>query len=234
MEEGPEPFTEGSVGLHVLSVGDVKQDQRLSSWPEDDNKYAVVVAVNPALDKDFLCPICIQTMKDAFLTACGHSFCYKCIMTHLSNKNNCPCCGLYLTNSQIFPNFLLSKFLGKAPTSQLVSNASPAEHLRLALQQGADLPIEDIDSLMHLLSETKRKAEQEEAETNMEILLEFLDRSRQQRQEEFNLIQGDLQFLREDISIVEKQRQDLVRAKEKYGLIIRLSGSSSCMPDTLG
>lgn len=43
---------------------------------------------------------------------------------------------------------------------------------------------------MHLLSETKRKAEQEEAETNMEILLEFLDRSRQQRQEEFNLVRS--------------------------------------------
>ena len=41
---------------------------------------------------------------------------------------------------------------------------------------------------MHLLSEKKRKAEQEEAETNMEILLEFLHRSRQQKQEELNLV----------------------------------------------
>lgn len=136
MEEGPEPFTEGSVGLHVLSVGDVKQDQRLSSWPEDDNKYAVVVAVNPALDKDFLCPICIQTMKDAFLTACGHSFCYKCIMTHLSNKNNCPCCGLYLTNSQIFPNFLLSKERRPLPSLsvthlQLSIYGSPFSRVRI-------------------------------------------------------------------------------------------------------
>jgi len=60
-------------------------------------------------DKDFLCPICMQIIKDAFLTACGHSFCYMCIITHLRNKNDCPCCGHYLTNTNLFPNFLLDK-----------------------------------------------------------------------------------------------------------------------------
>lgn len=60
-------------------------------------------------DKDFLCPICMQIIKDAFLTACGHSFCYMCIITHLRNKSDCPCCGDYLTNTNLFPNFLLDK-----------------------------------------------------------------------------------------------------------------------------
>ena len=60
-------------------------------------------------DKDFLCPICMQIIKDAFLTACGHSFCYMCIITHLRNKSDCPCCGDYLTNTNLFPNLLLDK-----------------------------------------------------------------------------------------------------------------------------
>lgn len=53
-----------------------------------------------------------------------------------------------------------------------------------------DLPVKELDSLMRLLSEKKRKAEQEEAETNMEILLEFLHRSRQQKQEELSLVRA--------------------------------------------
>lgn len=61
------------------------------------------------LEKDFLCPICMQTIRDAFLTACGHSFCYSCINTHLQNRQNCPCCSQYLTVEQLFPNFLLNK-----------------------------------------------------------------------------------------------------------------------------
>lgn len=60
--------------------------------------------------------------------------------------------------------------------------------LNLLWIQGIELPVKELDSLMHLLSEKKRKVEQEEAETNMEILLEFLTRSRQQKQEELNQV----------------------------------------------
>ncbi|XP_002970454.2 E3 ubiquitin-protein ligase COP1 [Selaginella moellendorffii] len=168
-------------------------------------------------DKDFQCPICIQTMKDAFLTACGHSFCYMCIITHLNNKKNCPCCGVYLTSSQLYPNFLLNKILKKVATSQ-ISCASPTEQLRFALQQGVDVPLKEIDSLLVLLSDKKRKAEHEEAEVNMEVLLEFLQRSRQQKMEELSEIQGDLQSLREDISAVEIQRQELLKSRQTSSL----------------
>ncbi len=108
-------FTESSVGLQVPSViGAVKDEPRSGSWSSDDHQRrggdsSSSSRIKVELDKDFLCPICIQTMKDAFLTSCGHSFCYMCIMTHLGNRSNCPCCGLYLTNNKLFPNFLLNK-----------------------------------------------------------------------------------------------------------------------------
>lgn len=70
---------------------------------------AAGVSTAEQLDRDFLCPICMQVIKDAFLTSCGHSFCYMCIITHLRNKSDCPCCGHFLTNNQIFPNFMLDK-----------------------------------------------------------------------------------------------------------------------------
>jgi hypothetical protein len=108
-------FTQVSVGPHVPSVAGVKIEPRTGSWDSEDNKNEVAMSTKPVVDKDFLCPICIQTMKDAFLTACGHSFCYMCIITHLSNKSNCPSCGLYLTNNQLFPNFLLNKVSALLP-----------------------------------------------------------------------------------------------------------------------
>ena len=75
-----------------------------------DEETAEEVGVSN-MDKDSLCPICMQIIKDAFLTACGHSFCYMCIITHLQNKSDCPCCGVYLTNNQLFPNRLLDKLI---------------------------------------------------------------------------------------------------------------------------
>lgn len=91
----------------------VKPDPRTSSLGEgandDDGGSGGLEIGAPDLDKDLLCPICMQVIKDAFLTACGHSFCYMCIITHLRNKNDCPCCSQHLTNNQLYPNFLLDK-----------------------------------------------------------------------------------------------------------------------------
>lgn len=94
------------------------------------------IEVSPTeTDKDLMCPICMQMIKDAFLTACGHSFCYMCIITHLRNKSDCPCCGRHLTNNQLYPNFLLDKLLKKASVRQVSRNASPVEQFRRALLQ---------------------------------------------------------------------------------------------------
>lgn len=216
----------GSVGTRVPSAKPEMLQQPPYSNGDDDNDVergtAPVPCSNPntvskwELDKDFLCPICMQTMKDAFLTACGHSFCYMCIMTHLNNKSNCPCCSLYLTNNQLFPNFLLNKLLKKTSACQMASTASPVENLCLSLQQGAEVSVKELDFLLTLLAEKKRKMEQEEAETNMEILLDFLQRLRQQKQAELNEVQADLHYIKDDILALEKRRLELSRARERY------------------
>jgi E3 ubiquitin-protein ligase RFWD2 len=59
--------------------------------------------------EDLACPICVETIEDAFATPCGHTFCFKCISTHLKNKSTCPSCGAHLVQDQIHPNFLLNK-----------------------------------------------------------------------------------------------------------------------------
>lgn len=127
----------GDTNTNTSSLGalvpSVKEDMK-AAFSESDNKKVEVGGVEVA-DKDLLCPICMQIIKDAFLTACGHSFCYMCIVTHLNNKNDCPCCSHYLTHNQLFPNFLLDKLLKKTSARQIAKAASPVEHLRLALQQ---------------------------------------------------------------------------------------------------
>nr|WIG64894.1 constitutively photomorphogenic 1 [Ginkgo biloba] len=104
----------------------------------------------------------------------------------------------------------------------MASTASPTEYLRLSLQQGAEVSVKELDCLLTLLAEKKRKMEQEEAETNMEILLDFLQRLRLQKQEELNKVQADLQYIKEDISAVEKRRLELFRARERYSMKLRM------------
>ncbi|KAF5474891.1 hypothetical protein F2P56_006744 [Juglans regia] len=179
-------------------------------------------AVGGELDKDTLCPICMQIITDAFLTACGHSFCYMCIVTHLRNKSDCPCCARYLTTNHIFPNFLLDKLLKKNSARQVAKSASPFEHLRHALQQGCEVSIKELDGLLSLLAKKKRKMEQEEAETKLQILLDFLHCLRKQKLEEMNEIQADLLYIKEDINAVKRYRTELYRAKERFSVKLRM------------
>ncbi|KAL9229888.1 hypothetical protein vseg_005306 [Gypsophila vaccaria] len=183
---------------------------------------AVVVAAE--MDKDMMCPICMQMIKDAFLTACGHSYCYMCIVTHLRHKSDCPSCSRHLTNHQLYPNFLLDKLLKKASAQQVSKFASPTEQFRRALQQGCDVSVKEVDNLLSLLSEKKKKMEQEEAERNMQILLDFLHCLRKQKVEELSEIQADLQYIKEDISAVERHRMELYRARDRYSVKLRMLG----------
>ncbi|KAJ4730116.1 E3 ubiquitin-protein ligase COP1 [Melia azedarach] len=211
----------------------MKPDVKPSSTaptPEPDSSAAAAytsVAGISELDKDMLCPICMQIIKDAFLTACGHSFCYMCIITHLRNKSDCPCCGHYLTNNQLYPNFLLDKLLKKTSAHQISKTASPLENFRQALQQGCEVSIKELDNLMSLLAEKKRKMEQEEAERNMQILLDFLHCLRKQKVDELNEVQTDLHYIKEDVNAVERHRIELYRARDRYSVKLRMLGDDS-------
>lgn len=186
-----------------------------------DEETAEEVGVSN-MDKDSLCPICMQIIKDAFLTACGHSFCYMCIITHLQNKSDCPCCGVYLTNNQLFPNRLLDKLLKKTSAQQISKTASPVEQFHHSLEQGCEVSVKELDTLLSVLTEKKRKMEQDEAERNMKILMEFLNSLKMQKVDELNETQNDLQYVKEDINVVERHRIELYRVRDRYSVKLRM------------
>ncbi|GMH12577.1 hypothetical protein Nepgr_014418 [Nepenthes gracilis] len=220
---------ESSTGAIVPAVK--AEAKPLSDVPQRETSQALANEAVDAgfleMDRELMCPICMQMIKDAFLTACGHSFCYMCIITHLRNKNDCPCCGRHLTNRQLFPNFLLDKLLKKASARQISKSKSPLEQFRHALQQGCEVSVKEVDTLMSLLAEKKRRIEQEEAERNMQILLDFLHCLKKQKVDELNEIQADLQYIKEDISAVERHRMDSVCARDRYTAKLRMLGDDS-------
>ncbi|XP_010688914.1 E3 ubiquitin-protein ligase COP1 isoform X2 [Beta vulgaris subsp. vulgaris] len=88
--------------------------------------------------------------------------------------------------------------------------------------QGCEVSVKEVDTLMSLLAEKKRKMEQEEAERNMQILLDFLHCLRKQKVDELSEIQGDLQYIKEDITAVERHRMELYRARDRYSVKLRM------------
>ncbi|KAG4137741.1 hypothetical protein ERO13_D07G090375v2 [Gossypium hirsutum] len=69
--------------------------------------------------------------------------------------------------------------------------------------------------------------EQDEAERNMQILLDFLNHLQKQKVNELNEVQTDLHFIKEDINSVERHRIDLCCARDRYSLKLRMLGDDS-------
>ncbi|XP_037452314.1 E3 ubiquitin-protein ligase COP1-like [Triticum dicoccoides] len=212
----------GDPAAQLQALAAAADDACAGASPSSSPEAAEGAEADAAGDRDLLCPICMGLIKDAFLTACGHSFCYMCIVTHLNHKSDCPCCANYLTKAQLYPNFLLDKVVKKMSARQVAKTASPIDQFRHVVQQGNDMTVKELDSLMTLIAEKKRQMEQQESETNMQILLVFLHCLRKQKLEELNEIQTDLQYIKDDISSVERHRLDLYRTKERYSMRLRM------------
>ena len=43
------------------------------------------------VDDDLMCQVCLQPLVEPVDTACGHTFCYNCITSHLRRNPSCPC-----------------------------------------------------------------------------------------------------------------------------------------------
>jgi len=54
--------------------------------------------------EEFLCPICMELIKECTITACGHNYCKTCIEESINRKHNCPICSAPIIKTQLFPN----------------------------------------------------------------------------------------------------------------------------------
>ncbi|KAM5588824.1 hypothetical protein ABKV19_007003 [Rosa sericea] len=86
------------------------------------------------------------------------------------------------------------------------------------------MSIRELEGLLSLLEEKKRKMELQESESSMEIMLGFLHCLRRQKLEELNEIQADLDYIKEDMIAVERRRIELYRQQQIRSVRLRMLG----------
>ncbi|KAG0207041.1 RING finger and WD repeat domain-containing protein 2 [Mortierella sp. NVP41] len=174
-----------------------------------------------SLSNDFHCPICLSLIKEVFMTRCGHSFCYSCIVHHLRDKQDCPVCRGPLTRDQIFPNFSLNNiFERSAGLLDDVDVAEPRSKSRHDILNHNDYTPEEIDNMLMTLKAKKRKMEADNKQVELEVLLDFLRNTRAEKQEESLLtvriadraklrLEAQIECLDEDVRKAEKKLDSL-------------------------
>lgn len=158
-------------------------------------------------EDDLNCPICVDRLREPFVTPCGHAFCFPCITTHLGFKRSCPSCSAYLKPEQIFPNFLLNKVLqGAAELAGGGALRPPPLHAcidrALAASCRGRLEASDIDAAIALLADRKRQLQQEATASRLQLLLLFLQHAQQQREAQRAELQQQLACLQRDVETV--------------------------------
>ncbi|XP_018411058.1 PREDICTED: E3 ubiquitin-protein ligase RFWD2 [Nanorana parkeri] len=171
--------------------------------------------INSYEDKsnDFVCPICFDMIEEAYMTKCGHSFCYKCIHQSLEDNNRCPKCNYVVDNiDHLYPNFLVNELILKQKQrfddKRLKLDPSNGHRWQifqdlLATDQD-NLDLANVNLMLQLLVQKKRQLEAESHAAQVQILTEFLKVARRNKREQLEQIQKELSVVEEDIKRVEE------------------------------
>ncbi|KAL0808742.1 hypothetical protein ABMA28_013170 [Loxostege sticticalis] len=177
-------------------------------------------------DCDLLCPVCFELIEEAYVTRCGHSFCYACIGKSVELHRRCPKCGAALASREhIFPNFLLN---------ELVSDAAPAsvgeaDRLRqLVTTESRHLALADVESMLDVLSRRKRLLEAESAAAHHRLLYEFLAQLHRHRTHQLDQLTREAALVRKDMDHVAGVLQELRAGAEGLARVPQADGSGHC------
>ncbi|XP_016857553.1 E3 ubiquitin-protein ligase COP1 isoform X6 [Homo sapiens] len=152
--------------------------------------------INSYEDKsnDFVCPICFDMIEEAYMTKCGHSFCYKCIHQSLEDNNRCPKCNYVVDNiDHLYPNFLVNELILK--------QKQRFEEKRFKL----DHSVSSTNGHRWQIFQDWLGTDQDNLDlANVNLMLELLVQKKKQLEAQLEQIQKELSVLEEDIKRVEE------------------------------
>ncbi|KAJ2784206.1 hypothetical protein H4R18_001261 [Coemansia javaensis] len=167
------------------------------------------------------CPICLEHMREAFMTACGHSFCYQCISRHLSERHTCPTCLRALESDQVYPNFALNKLIVQMDSSAL-RPSSLVRQIQASVESDDALDPQDIDALLLLLQQKKQALRSSERQFELGTLRQFLMTARARKAAAMEALRKELLLVDEDLDYVAGQLEQSAPSDDGYAESHRL------------
>lgn len=170
-----------------------------------------------AVSADYSCPICFDLINEAYITKCGHSFCYSCVSRALETKPTCPKCGNMLVGGirDVFPNLALDKLVNKYKllnhSRKLESNSKiglVAGLRGFVTAESKKMTLPDVDAMLELLTRQKRKLEAETALAQNKLLSEFLEKLLSEKETQMRRIGKQVELVKKDIVVVKKMLKE--------------------------
>lgn len=163
------------------------------------------------ISSDYLCPICLELMKEAHIISCGHTFCRVCLERSIENNKRCPKCNYTVySNENIFPNHLVNQQVLKYKESLLLSESSTKKskkNMMLDLQSyitenSSSMRAPELATLISLLEERKERLVANSEETKYKLLDAFLTELKDQKELQLDMVTKEITLIASDLGAV--------------------------------
>ncbi|KAL1505750.1 hypothetical protein ABEB36_005240 [Hypothenemus hampei] len=174
---------------------------------------------------DLSCPICFNLIDEAYITRCGHTYCYACIKKSLESVKRCPKCNSNLKIDDIFPNFLLHDLIEKHKARNsgyegIGMNrdssgefSTGADGLRdFVASESQNLTLPDVNVMLDVLTQRKQLLEAESLASQNRLLLEFLKHLLKQKRDKQGQIAREITIIEKDIEEVTNKLREVHNA----------------------
>ena len=190
-------------------------------------------------DSEITCPICFETLNEAAITRCGHTFCLKCVQRAVKVTSRCPKCTTTLSveeGKDIFPNFVVNELIAKRKAEDAtvflrnrhITHIADLQKTPLAslMDPDSNLSIVQVDQLMKVLNAKRMRLKIESEYSQMVLLREFLTQIKQEKSEEFHKLRRELGVINQDLAAAEGQIKYEERLVSEVGNEVSLAETS--------
>lgn len=193
------------------------------------------------------CPICFSLIKEATITRCGHTFCFKCITKSIDLTKACPSCNGNLNSNEVFSNLLLneliqSTLLEKQEKDKLFSvthsidddDDEIVDNLKTFLAtESKKLSLPIVDTILEIFSQRKVLLEAESITTQNKLLQEFLQHLLNQTEQQQRELGKKIRLIKGDIKVVENILQKVQDGVPKIEEIVNKQFEKSAAASSL-
>ena len=177
---------------------------------------------------DYLCPICMEFLKEAHIITCGHTFCRECLEKTIENNMRCPKCNFTLTNSDnIFPNHLINEQVLKYRQSLELKktfernpkNAVISELKNFIEQDSSNLDIVDLNRMIGMLVDKKDNIMSDSHRVKYGLLCQFLTDLKKHKEDQISTLYNEIAIVTSDLAAVTKRYDNLSKDSKTSSMI---------------
>ncbi|ORX53656.1 WD40 repeat-like protein [Hesseltinella vesiculosa] len=158
-------------------------------------------------DDGLICPICQDILSEAFMTYCGHSYCFACITAHLDRQLDCPICRTTLTRSQILPNFQLNRAAElRIKKNRGISPSSSTDNTQRYFDK---LPYHELVSMLSNAVAKQKRVELLKENVTTYLMQYFLKEMEDSHAKLIHSLKEQLAVIQEDLTHVDKSLEHI-------------------------